>query len=288
MAIVLSLVSALLYGIADYVGGRVSRRVSSLPVLLVADTSTWTVLVIAVPLLASAGPTTAAILWGGAAGLAGVGGVLALYRGLAEGSMAVVAPITAVVAAVIPVVVGLGLGERPDLVALIGIVFALGAVVLISGSFGLSSERVSQRLFVLAAIAGVGFGLLFVFFDLAGESGGWWPVLAARTVAIPIEIVALIALGSGSGRPTAQLPRRFDRFVIVSGITIGALGTLANIAYLAATRRGLLSVVAVVVSLYPASTVLLATAIDGERIRPLQAIGLMVAAVALVMVGLGH
>lgn len=288
MAILLSLVSALLYGIADYVGGRVSRRVSSLPVLLVADSSTWVVLVIAVPLLSAAGPTSTALIWGGAAGLAGVAGVLALYRGLAEGSMAIVAPITAVVAAVIPVVVGLGLGERPDVLALVGIVLALGAVVLISGSFGLPSERISRRLLVLATIAGVGFGLLFVFFDLAGEDGGWWPVLAARTVAIPIEVVALIALGSSFSRGPAALPRRLDRYVIGSGITIGALGTLANIAYLAATRRGLLSVVAVVVSLYPASTVLLATAIDGERIRPLQAVGLLVATAALVMVSLGH
>jgi drug/metabolite transporter (DMT)-like permease len=281
VAIVYALLAAALYGVADYSGGRASRRMTAVAVTLIADATTLVGLALVVPLLGDPVPPVVDLAWGAGAGLAGVIGVIALYHGLANGAMTVVAPITAVVAAGIPVTVGLALGERPGPVALVGIGVALAAVALISGAVGVPHVRTPPALLGVSLLAGTGFGLLFVFYDRISTESGLWPLLAARVVATPLLILAFLTVRRrGAGAVTA--------IAIRLAVVVGVLATSANIAYLAATRRGLLSIVAVVVSMYPASTVLLATVIDGERLRRPQVVGLACAATALVLVAVGR
>lgn len=303
MAILLALISAALYGVSDYVGGRVSRRVTPLVLIAVADGATLAILASVVPLAAGPAPAVEYLAWAVAAGVSGVLGVLFLYRALADGAMTVVAPVTAVIAAALPVVVGIAGGDRPGAAALIGIGVALLAVAMISGAIGVPHVPTPRRLLVLAVAAGAGFGLLFIFYDLAGAGGTWWPLLMARAVAFPIVVGALVvtrlrAHRGRRGRRSADLDPAdrdpavefadgspvIDRRAVVAGLVIGLLGGSANLAYLAATQRGLLAVVAVVVSMYPATTVALATVLDHERMRRPQGIGLGLAGVALVLV----
>lgn len=281
MAIVLALTAALFYGVADYSGGRASRRMAAITVTLIADATTLVGLAVIVPRLGDPVPPWPDLAWGAAAGLAGVAGVIALYHALANGAMTVVAPITAIVAAGIPVTVGLALGERPGPVALVGIGVALAAVALISGAIGVPHVRTPMPLLGVALLAGLGFGLLFVFYDRISTDSGLWPLLAARVVATPLLLVAFV-VGPRRGGGAFSAP------AVRVAMVVGILATIANVAYVAATRRGLLSIVAVVVSMYPASTVVLATVIDGERLRRPQVIGLGLAAVALALVAVGR
>lgn len=289
MAILLALISAALYGVSDYVGGRVSRRVTPLVLIAVADGVTLIALALVVPVVAGPAPAFGYLVWGAAAGVSGVVGVLFLYRALADGAMTVVAPVTALIAAALPVVVGIVGGDRPGVAALVGIVIALVAVAMISGAIGVPHVPTPRRLIAMSIAAGSGFGLLFVFYDRAGGGGSWWPLLSARVIAFPLVAIALLVTIGRSRRSTPAIgaaisPVSIDRRAVVAGLVIGILGGSANLAYLASTQRGLLAIVAVVVSMYPATTVALATVLDHERMRRPQAIGLVLAGVALVLV----
>jgi drug/metabolite transporter (DMT)-like permease len=214
-------------------------------------------------------------------GIAGSTGVLGLYYALARGNMTVVAPITGIVAAAVPVIVGLALGERPGLLAGVGIVLALVAVLLIGGIVGVGQVRVSPTIVLLAALVGVAFGMLFVAYSRAGEDSGLWPLLTARLGATPLLVIGLM------------LGRRRDRSIRPSldaarpAVVIGVLIGLANGLYLLAAHEGLLSIVAVLVALYPASTVALAAALDGERASRSQIAGMALAIVAVATITVG-
>ena len=259
----LALGSGLVYGVSDYLGGRASRRWAPIVVTLTAELTLLTITLATVPVLESGGPTAEALWWGIGGGLAGSTGVLGLYLALSRGNMTVVAPITGVVAAVVPVVVGLGLGERPGILAGGGIVLALVAVLLIGGIIG-ASEVVPSTVALATAVGGA-FGLLFVAYSRTGEDAGLWPLLTARFGATPLLVVAFLVMRHRDPSVGAS------RSVIVPGATIGVLVGLANGLYLLAARRGLLSVVAVLVALYPASTVALAALLDGEPRQPVTA-----------------
>lgn len=279
MAIVLALVAALVYGVSDYAGGRASRRASPLVVSLIAETSILVLLVVVVPATSTSTPGGGDLAWGAAAGAAGTVGIIALYYALANGAMTVVAPITGVVSAVVPVTVGLAIGERPSVLALVGVSMAIVSVALIGGLVGVPHVRTPGSLAMVALLSGASFGLLFVFYDQAGDDSGLWPLLGARLASGPLLVIAYVAT-----RPRG----RIDRRTALVAMLVGVLGTSANFFYLLATRRGLLTIVAVVVAMYPASTVLLATVFDGERMRRPQLIGLAIAALALVMVTIGR
>ncbi|HEX4982422.1 MAG TPA: DMT family transporter [Ilumatobacteraceae bacterium] len=279
MAIVLALLAAFVYGVSDYAGGRTSRRASPFVVSLIAETSVLALLVVLVPAASTSNPERADLAWGAAAGAAGAVGIIALYHALANGAMTVVAPITGVVSAVVPVAVGLAIGERPSVLALVGVSMAIVSVALIGGLIGVPHVRTPVSLAMVALLSGASFGLLFVFFDQAGDDSGLWPLLGARLASGPLLVIAYVAT-----RPHG----RIDRRIVLVAILIGVLGMSANFFYLLATRRGLLTIVAVVVAMYPASTVLLATVFDGERMRRPQLIGLAIAALALVMVTIGR
>ena len=281
MAIVLALLSALVYGTSDYVGGRASRRVAPIAITWFSEVTMLVVFGLSIPLLADSGPTAGAIWWGTVGGFAGSIAVLGLYAALSRGNMTAVAPITGVVAAGLPVATGLFLGDRPGLVAAIGIVLAILAVALIGGAVGTTRRRIPRSTIILAVFVGAGFGLLFIAYARAGDDSGLWPLLTSRLGGVPLLGTAYV-IARRRGR-AAPVDRRVVRPAVAMGLMIG----LANGLYLLSTREGLLSVVAVIVSLYPASTILLAIALDGERASRSQLVGMALAVVAVTTITLG-
>ena len=281
VAILLALLSALCYGTSDYVGGRASRGVSPLTVALAGELTIVPVTLFVIPLVEDASFTAAALWWGMAGGVAGSAGVLGLYAALSRGAMTVVAPITGVVAAVLPVADGLATGERPGPVAVIGIALAILAVALIGGAVGALHQPVAVPTVVLSVVVGALFGFLFVALAQTGDDSGLWPLLSARFGAAPLLATAFVV---GHRRRAVD---RLDGRIWRIGVVIGRLIVLANALYLLSTREGLLSIVAVVVSLYPASTVLLASVVDRERSTRPQLTGMVLAAVAVALVTSG-
>lgn len=281
VAIVLGLLSALCYGTSDYVGGRASRRVSPLTVALAGELTIVPITVVVIPLIEDAPFTAAALWWGLVGGAAGSAGVIGLYAALSRGAMTVVAPITGVVAAVLPVAVGLATGDRPGAVAVAGIVLAIAAVALIGGVVGALHQHVTLATVALSVVVGALFGMLFVAFAQTGDDSGLWPLLSARFGAVPVLGSAFLV----ARRRRVVDP--LDAWVWRIGIVIGSLITVANGLYLVSTREGLLSIVAVVVSLYPASTVALASIVDHERSTRPQIAGMVLAAVAVALVTTG-
>lgn len=279
MAILLALSSALVYGVADWCGGRASRFHPSAIVTLVGQVVSLVLIAIAVIIIGTPAPDAATLAWGLAAGAAGAVGLASLYYAFANGAMTVVAPISAVVGAGLPVVVGLATGERPEPIAYAGIALAIGSVALVSGAIGERQQPTPRRIIGFAVAAGTGFGVLFVALDRADADSGLWPLVAARSSSVPLLIVIVLFIGARVGAQRRQM-----RLAVVAG----GLDMAANVLYLEAVRGGLLSVVAVVSSLYPASTVMLAFAFDRERVNRWQAAGMATAAVALVMVTLGR
>ncbi len=276
MAVLLALASAATYGAADFLGGLSSRRAPAVAVTLVSQAAGLVVLLCAVAVLGGS-PTRADLAWGAASGLAGGVGLLLLYRGLAGGTMSVVAPITAVCAAAVPVGAGLAMGERPSALALTGVVVALLAIVLVSREEAPAGAPRGPGTAAVrtALLAGVAFGLFFVLLERTGDEAGLWPLVTARGGSIAL----LAAIGQVAGEPL-RVPRAALGGVLAAGI----LDMTANVLYLLAVREGLLSLVAVLSSLYPASTVLLATVVLRERLHPVQRTGLAAAAAAVALI----
>lgn len=281
MAILLALLSAVVYGVSDYVGGRNSRRVSPISITWFSELMMLVVFALTIPVFSDSGPSQRAIWWGIVAGVSGSLAVLGLYGSLARGNMTVVAPITGVVAAGLPVMVGVLLGERPSPIAVVGIAMAIVAVALIGGLVGATRQHTDAATIGRAILIGAGFGLLFIAYSEAGDGGGMWPLLTSRLGGIPLLGVAYwIARRRGSAGPPS-------RRSLVPAAAIGLMIGLANGLYLLSTREGLLSVVAVIVSLYPASTILLAITLDRERASRSQVVGMVMAAVAVSAITLG-
>ena len=282
MAYLLAIGSAVLYGAADFTGGLTTRRASTIPVVLLSQAAGLIMLALIMPVLPHASPTRADVLWGAAAGLTGGIGVALLYHALATGTMAVVAPTTAVCAVAIPVVVSVLLGERPMPLAVAGIALGMVSIVLVSqqqggapgaGEPGLPRSRQSGVGTALAS--GIAIGLFLLSFAQAGPGAGMWPLLVARTVSTTLFAVMAIA-----GGRSLRMPAQVTALVIFAGV----MDMVANALYLLATRQGPLSIVVTLSSLYPASTVLLARIVLGERLRPWQVTGVGCALAAVVLI----
>lgn len=282
MAIALAVVSALLYGWSDYLGGRATREVSVLRVTLYIE-FLMTISYIALVVLDPAPFVVRDAIWGAAAGIGGVGGVAAFYLALSMGSISVASPVAGVLSAVVPVATGIAMGERPSPLAMVGILIAMASVVLVSGAMSSRRDEVamprSQLLLVLAS--GVLFGLWYVALDIAGSESGWWPLLTSRTLTVPALLVTGYVLRDRLRAEEMSSAGR--RWVLGAWLTILA----ANLAYLVAVRSGLLSIVAVIASMYPASTIGLAIFIDREQLSKSQWLGVGFAAGALILVGIG-
>jgi drug/metabolite transporter (DMT)-like permease len=280
MAAMLALVSALCYGVSDFSGGLAARRVPATAVVLASNALSLALAILAVAFLPGSAYSSTDMAWGVAAGAVGLLGVVLLYRGLAIGPMSVVAPLTAVLSAVVPVVVGIARGDRPGVVALGGVVLAVPAMALISREPRSSRRpRLGRGALISALSAGVSFGGFYVLLAQTGVNGGAWPLVGQRAASVVILLGLTVAAAI---RGAVASPRGALRLACVAGATDFA----ANLAYVLATHRGLLALVAVISSLYPATTLLLARGVLGERIARQQAAGLVMAAAAVALIAL--
>jgi drug/metabolite transporter (DMT)-like permease len=277
MAVLLALCSAATYGVGDFLGGLAAKRAAAAAVLLWSHLA-GVVLLLGTTLVIAGEATTHDLAVGAIGGLAGAAGVGLLYQALSIGPMSAVAPVTALLAAAVPVVAGIADGERPGVAAAVGMVAALAAVVLISAEGGGSFRPSDLRGVTLALGAGLGFGLFFVALSYTDDGSGVWPLVGARTASV-IVVGALAVLG----RFRAHVPAG-DARALTAGA--GALDVAANVLYLLAIREGLLSVVSVLASLYPASTVVLAWIVLRERFAPMQRVGLVLAVPAVVLMAI--
>ncbi len=280
MAYLLALSSAVLYGSADFLGGLASRRADTLAIVVTSQGCDLTLLVLGLPLLPEATPAACDLVWGGAAGLAGGVGVTLLYRALAVGRMAVVAPTTAVCAILIPVATGVLLGKRLAPLTILGVALAIVAIVLLSQQEA-AAGPVSVRAGALppgvglALQSGVAIGLFFLALAETDARAGMWPLVAARAVSVTLFGVIAVVIA----RPLRMLAP-VARIAIVGG----AIDMGANVLYLLATRYGPLSVAVTLSSLYPASTVILARIVLGERLNGWQVTGVACAALAVALI----
>jgi uncharacterized membrane protein len=283
LTVALGLASAALYGLSDFIGGLVSRQANPWAVAIVTQLSAI-VLIGAAAMLGGGTPTTAEWLWGALAGLGTGTGTAFLYRGLAAGRMSVVAPISAVGAALVPVAVGVITGDRPPLLTWIGIACAIPAIWLMSTTSGPSTadpdlERGRVRTGVMdGVLAGLGFGLMFAALGQVDEGAGLWPLATAEVT----SIFAIVALATVLGH--AWVPRETAAWW---GLLVGALAAVAAVLFVSATQAGILTVAAVLSSLYPTFTVLLALIVLRERVAAAQAVGLALALAAVVLVAIG-
>jgi drug/metabolite transporter (DMT)-like permease len=278
VAVVLALASAVVYGAADFLGGVASRRASVFGVVALSQVAGLVALLALLPWLG--GPVEAADLaWGAAAGLAGAAGLMVFFRTLARGVMSVIAPVTAVTAAAVPVLVGLLGGNRVGAWAAVGIALALVAVVLVSAEGGLSALRSARPTTLAPALmAGTAFGFFFVMLDRTSDDSGLTPLVAARLASF-----TLVVLVAAAGRQSLRVGRPALPLVLLSG-----LGDMtANALFLLATQQdGQLAITGVLASLYPVSTVLLAQLLLRERLVVAQLAGLLTAAAAVVLITL--
>ena len=363
MATVLALAAALAYGTADFLGGAVSRRSTALRTL------TWCVpigLVVSLVAAVALGGrfTWTSIAWGWGAGIAGGIGLITFYRALARGPMSVVAPVSALAAAVLPVGAGVLGGERLDATVLIGVLLCLVAIALVSmesgdsgadaagggetppangspgvppdgapagssggtshGSAGVVPEnsvdgplggasggpldeaprkaparsgrsalsglsalsaRSADSGPLMAMVSGACFGVFFILLKEAGDAGGLWPLVAARLGTMVVVGAALAAVARARGGDIG--PPVAGRLLIGLALLSGILDASANVLYFVAAQQGMLSLAAVLTSLYPAITVLLARIAYSERLRAVQRLGLVIAAAGVTLVTIG-
>ena len=278
--VALAVLSGLIWGVGDFAGGKATQRVAVLSVV-------WLSKLVSLPLLAIYLAATyvpmasTSLAWGGLAGVAGLVGLVLFYRALSAGAMTIVAPVTGVTSAAIPVVVGLVGGERPTSFQLLGVGCALLAIAMVSIAPQPPGPRalVSWRLVAAALGAGISFALFFILIDFAGDaaggSAGLWPIAGSQLSSLIIGGLLLMMTRPG-GRPRGAALR----WTMVAG----PCDMTANTLFLLATRSGDLSIVAPLAALYPVTTVILALLIDHERLRGVQVAGLAFAVAALVLV----
>jgi len=276
VAILLAGLSALMYGAGDFCGGLGARRSSILAVLAFSQLTGLVVATLTALAMRQQAPGAADLAWGAVAGVCGAAGLGALYTAIATTPVAVASPVAAVTGAVIPVLIGIGLGERPDTLAWTGIALALPAIVLLTwGPAGRAADGGARRAALLGSVAGVGFGLFFFAVSRTSHQSGLWPLVAARVMTI--TVVGVFALVTR--RPLVPSPGGLPAIVLSGALDMGA-----NIAFLLASRIGMLSVVSVVTSLYPGPTVLLAWLVFRERMSVARVVGLALAVTGVALI----
>jgi drug/metabolite transporter (DMT)-like permease len=271
----LGLGSAVSWGAGDFSGGLAARRSPLLGVLLIAQLTGATLFALLALLTVEGAPTAAALGWAMTAGALGAGGLAALYRGLAVGRMAVVAPISAVLSAAIPVAWGALWDGVPAATQLGGFALALLGIWLVAGAGGGAEATPRHAGLGLALLAGACFGGFLIAMNLGARGGTFWPLTAARATAF----LLLLAAGLARRRPWRPTARALPLVLLA-----GALDAGGNALFVLASQAGRLDVAAVLASMYPASTVLLAAALLRERIGRAQAVGIGVALLAIALI----
>ena len=274
-SVLLAAGAAVVWGAGDFFGGKASQRGHPLAVTVVSQLACLPVLGLAVVLLPGSTPAGSDIAWGFGAGAVGFLGVVLLYSGLSGGAMTVVAPITAVTAAALPLAIGIVIDRSPGPVPLLGAVVAVVAIALVSTGPRAQWGAVSPRLLGIALASGAMFGLFFVLLAQARSGSGMWTLVAVRAGSLALGFVII-----GLARMSLRLPAGTLQWAVPAGV--GDIA--ANAFYLAAAQYGPLTIVAPVAALYPVTTVLLAIAVERERVRPIQVLGLGLAGCALVMI----
>jgi drug/metabolite transporter (DMT)-like permease len=267
----LALLSSALWGTSDFLGGTASRRLPLIGVVAGSEVFGLIGLFAAAALTGSFGEPVGYVPWALLAAVASTGGILAFYEALATGTMGVVAPIAALGVAV-PVVVGIAAGDRPNALQAAGVIIAIAGVVLASGPELRSSEesrRTAARPLLLAVVAAIGFGFVFVGIDHGARTSTIMTLVVMRSTCLFfLLVVAAITGWKQLNVGVASLPLL---------ATIGGFDACANAAFGYATHHGLLSLVAVLSSLYPAVTVVLARSVHHERLTPVQLTGVCAA-----------
>jgi drug/metabolite transporter (DMT)-like permease len=287
MTALLALLASVVWGSSDFVGGLVSRRVRPLVVVGIAHFLALAVLLVVAIVGGGFSSGTGYVGWAVAAGVVGLVGLVAFYRALSTGTMGIVAPIAGT-GAVVPVVFGLAKGDTPSLLQLVGIAVACAGVVLASGPELSGGGAGGRRPLILALVAALGFGLVYVFIDRGSAHSVVMTLFTMRLTSV--TIVSCIGLAALARRARAGLPRfgtppAFRDVLVIA--FVGWTDAGANGLYGAATRHGLVSVVSVLASLYPAVTVLLARAIENERMRRIQGAGVLLALCGVVLLAAG-
>lgn len=272
----LALAAALGYGLSDFVGGFASRKVAALRVVIVS----YPVAVVFLLILAivTGGTVTGeAVFWGVASGLAGAFGVWWFYAALGSGPISVVSPVTAVLVAGIPLCVGLAMGERPGPVAGVGAVVAIAAVALVSREGDVDEDRThrfTKKVALLTIGAGAAFALNFVLLHQVPHEAKLWPLVFGRAAAT--VLVFAIALAAREFRAPQGVALKLAFLAAV-------LDTVANVSTLLALQASMLSLASVLISLYPAATVVLAMVVLRERVTRWQVVGMILALAAVVL-----
>jgi drug/metabolite transporter (DMT)-like permease len=275
--LIFSLASAASWGVSDFLGGLTSRRLPVLGVLAVSQPA-GLVLIALMIVIFGADPISAdKFAIAALAGAASLGGLWAFYAAMAMGTVSVVAPIASL-GVVVPVAVGLARGDSPAAIQLIGLVPAIAGVVILSYEEHPKPGGVARRAIILAILAGLGFGIFFTALDVASPDRPGWAVLAVRVGGVAVVAIALLIT-----RP---------RLAAVSGsiavlLVIGFFDVLANALFAVASTKGVLPVVAVGGSMYPAFTIALATVVLRERLVRIQWAGVVLALFGVALIAAG-
>ena len=321
LAVLLALAAAAGYGGSDFAAGLATRRASVVRVTVLAEVTSAALLLCVIPFVSSQAPSRASVLWGAAAGASGVAGAMALYLGFRHAAFSVASSVSAVGTAAFSVLAGLALGERPGALSLAGILLAVPAIVGVSAPASKASRDVAPAVVGSQAVAaarqqglaargttppgrhgpaarrfrpaatgrhaagvgwglaaGAGFGLFFIGLDRAGSSTDLWPITISQLAAmVTVTGVAVVT------RDLRLPPAGTRRLSLLTGAA-SAAGTAM---FFLATHHGLLAITAVITSLYPAGTILLARVLLGERLTRLRLAGLCFAAVSIALIAVG-
>jgi drug/metabolite transporter (DMT)-like permease len=279
IAVALALGATLSWGVSDFLGGLMTRRMAVLAVIVISQTAGLTVIAIAVAAAGESAPDAAFIPYAAAAGLAGVCGLAAFYSALATGKMSVVAPISSM-AVLVPVAVGLATGDRPSAVQAVGVVLGIAGIVLASREAveGQTDRRISAGV-GLALLSALGFGSFFVGMDVAADHDPLWANLVNRGTSLSLAVLAFLVFRPGFAG--------VDRGVLPALLTIGVLEMSANVAFAFAATEGLLSLTSVLSALYPVVVVVLAWLVLHERLQQSQKVGVAAALVGVALIAGG-
>ena len=271
LALTYGLGCAVTWGAADFSGGFATKKTDVLTVLLVSQLFGAGLLICLAAVLGEPVPRIHSLALGAAAGLAGAFGIVALYRGLAAGCMGVVAPVSAVVTALLPIVAALFIeSDLPETIQVVGFGLGLLSVWLMSRTSSGSRIRANQLL--LPVLAGTGFGMFFILINLAGEEAVLWPLISARCTSI--SLAGLIVFN----RPASRMPAATQLPAIALA---GIFDTAGNAFFILAAQAGRLDISAVLGSFYPAATIVLAWTVLKERLETTQWAGVAAAMAAL-------
>jgi drug/metabolite transporter (DMT)-like permease len=272
--LLLALGASLAWGVGDFVGPLVSRTLGSLRVLFWAQVGGVFAIGLAVA-VRSQGPAGWGVLFAILASIGGMLGLFAYYRGIQRGAISVVAPIAGV-SAIVPVIYGIATGDSPSALQLTGVACALLGVALASIEHHEGSRRVAAGA-GLALLAAAGFGFYFPWMHAAGKVDFWWASLVFRSVAL-LLVAAVVA--------QQHAPLKLGRRDLAIVCAVGIADTLGNALFAASSGKGLVSLTAVLASLYPIVTVILAAALLREKVAPMQKAGIVLTLTGVVLISL--